>query len=156
VRYWLFKSEPDAFSIHDLERVGTEPWDGIRNYQARNLLRDEVGVGDLILFHHSNAKPPGVAGLAEVASEPYPDPTAFDPSAKYFDPKSDPDDPRWFLVEVRYVETFERVVPLDELRRHPALADMVLLQRSRLSIQPVTAGQFAVICDLGRSPAPGA
>lgn len=152
MRYWLFKSEPESFSIEDLERVGVEPWDGIRNYQARNSMRDDMSVGDLVLFHHSNAKPPGVVGLAEVASPPRPDPTAFDPGSKYFDPKSDPEDPRWLLVDVRHVETFPRLVSLDELRTHPELSDMVLLNRSRLSIQPVTAEQFEFICDLGRRP----
>jgi predicted RNA-binding protein with PUA-like domain len=150
VRHWLFKTEPEAFSIDDLARVGIEPWDGIRNHQARNLLRDEVAVGDPILFYHSNAKPPGVVGLAEVASGPRPDPTAFDPSAPYHDPKSDPEDPRWVLVDVRYVETFPRKVSIDELRGYPELSDMVLLNRSRLSIQPVTPQQFERICELGR------
>jgi predicted RNA-binding protein with PUA-like domain len=154
VRYWLFKTEPESFSIDDLERVGVEPWDGIRSYQARNLLRDEVSPGDRILVHHSNAKPPGIVGVAEVASDPRPDRTAFDPEAKYFDPASDPDDPRWFLVDVRYVETFDRKVSMDELRTHPELADMILLRRSRLSIQPVTEEQFDRICGLARSPAP--
>jgi predicted RNA-binding protein with PUA-like domain len=150
VRHWLFKTEPEAFSIDDLARVGIEPWDGIRNYQARNLLRDEVAVGDPILFYHSNAKPPGVVGLAEVASGPRPDPTAFDPTAPYHDPKSDPEDPRWVLVDVRYVETFPRKVSIDELRGYPELSDMVLLNRSRLSIQPVTPQQFERICEIGR------
>lgn len=153
VRYWLFKSEPESFSIQDLERVGVEPWDGIRNYQARNSMRDEMSVGDRILFHHSNAKPPGVVGLAEVASPARPDETAFDPGSKYFDPKSDPADPRWLLVDVRHVETFPRLVSLDELRTYPQLADMVLLNRSRLSIQPVTQEQFEFICELARRPA---
>jgi predicted RNA-binding protein with PUA-like domain len=153
VRYWLFKSEPESFSIDDLERVGTEPWDGIRNYQARNFLRDDVAVGDRILFYHSNAKPPGVVGLAEVASEAYPDPTAFDPAAKYFDPKSDPDAPTWMLVDVRHVETFPRMVSLDEIRSRPELADMVLVQRSRLSIQPVEPGHFERICELAHHDA---
>ena len=150
MRHWLFKTEPEAFSIDDLERVGTEPWDGIRSYQARNLLRDEVAVGDRILFYHSTAEPPGVVGLAEVASEARPDETAFDPSATYHDPKSDAEDPRWFLVDVRYVETFPRKVSIDELRTHPELADMVLLNRSRLSVQPVTPEQFERICELAR------
>jgi predicted RNA-binding protein with PUA-like domain len=150
VRHWLFKSEPGTFSIHDLERVGVEPWDGIRNFQARNLIRDELAVGDPVLFYHSSARPPGVVGLAEVASEPRPDPTAFDPASGYFDPASDPDDPRWLLVDVRHVETFPRLLSLDELRRQPELEGMVLLQRSRLSIQPVTAAQFEHICRLAR------
>jgi predicted RNA-binding protein with PUA-like domain len=154
VRHWLFKTEPEAFSIDDLARVGVEPWDGIRSYQARNLLRDEVSVGDPILFYHSNAKPPGVVGLAEVASEARPDESAWDPDAHYYDPKSDPDDPRWLLVDVRYVETFPRKVSIDELRTYPELADMVLLNQSRLSIQPVTPEQFERICALARQDLP--
>lgn len=152
VRHWLFKTEPEAFSIVDLALVGVEPWDGIRSYQARNLMRDEMAVGDPVLVYHSNAKPPGVVGLAEVASPARPDESAFDPSAKYFDPASDPDDPRWLLVDVRYVETFPRLVPLDELRTYPELADMVLLKRSRLSIQPVSPEEFAFICSIARRP----
>ena len=152
VRHWLFKTEPEAFSIVDLALVGVEPWDGIRSYQARNLMRDEMAVGDPVLVYHSNAKPPGVVGLAEVASPARPDESAFDPSAKYFDPASDPDDPRWLLVDVRYVETFPRLVPLDELRTYPELADMVLLKRSRLSIQPVSPEEFEFICSIARRP----
>ncbi len=154
MRYWLMKSEPESFSIEDLERVGTEPWDGIRNYTARNIMRDEMKVGDRVLFYHSNAKPPGVAGIAEVASEPYPDPTQFDPEAKYFDPKSDPSDPRWILVDVSFVERLPRFVGLPELREQGALADMVLLNRSRLSVQPVTKQQFDHIVGLARSAPP--
>lgn len=154
MRYWLIKSEPESYSIDDLERDGVEHWDGIRNYQARNLMRDEMQVGDRVLFHHSNAKPPGVVGLAEVASGPYPDHTAFDPSEKYYDPDSDPDDPRWFMVDMRFVEKFPRMVGLPELRRHPDLTDMVLLNRSRLSVQPVTPDQFDIIVALAHHPAP--
>lgn len=150
MRHWLFKTEPEAFSIADLASVGVEPWDGIRNHQARNLMRDEMAVGDPVLVYHSNAKPPGVVGLAEVASPARPDDSAFDPNARYFDPASDPDDPRWLLVDVRYVETFPRLVSLDELRTYPELADMVLLKRSRLSIQPVSPEQFDAICSIAR------
>lgn len=150
MRYWLMKSEPESFSIDDLERVGTEPWDGVRNYQARNLMRDEMKIGDRVLFYHSNAKPPGVAGVAEVASKPYPDPTQFDPAAKYFDPKSDPDNPTWSLVDVAFVEKLPRFVGLPELREQKQLAGMVLLERSRLSVQPVTKRQFDHIVKLGR------
>ena len=104
MNYWLMKSEPDAFGIDDLRSRPrkTEPWDGVRNYQARNFMRDDMKKGDLIFFYHSNCKVPGIVGIAEVASAPYPDPTQFDPDSKYFDPKSDPDDPRWILVDVKY------------------------------------------------------
>lgn len=152
MQYWLMKSEPDAFSIGDLERVGTEPWDGIRNYQARNFMRDEMRPGDRILFYHSNCQPPGVVGLAEVASEAYPDPTAFDPKSRYHDPKSDPKNPRWMLVDVRFVEKFPRTVALSELKAVPELADMRILQKgNRLSITPVSRKEFDCIVRLGRS-----
>ncbi len=153
VKYWLIKSEPDAYSIDDLERDGTEHWDGIRNYQARNIMRDEMTVGDRVLFYHSSAKPPGVVGLAEVASQPYPDHTQFDPESKYFDPTSDPADPRWIMVDMRFVEKFPRLVGLPELKTHAPLRDMVLLNRSRLSVQPVRKEEFDYIVDLGRQPA---
>ncbi len=154
-RCWLIKSEPEAFSIDDLERAGVEPWDGIRNYQARNLMRDQMRVGDRVLFYHSNAKPPGVVGIAEVASEPYPDPTAFDPESVYFDASSDPDDPRWILVDMAYVAHLPRLVSLDELRKQKALAGMPLLAKGqRLSVQPVTKAQFDRIVSLASEPAP--
>ncbi len=147
------KSEPDAYSIDDLARDGVEPWDGIRNYQARNLMRDEMSVGDRVLFYHSNAKPPGVVGIAEIASSAYPDPTQFDPDSAYFDDSSSPDDPRWLLVDVRYVSHLERIVGLPEIKDDPALADMVLVKRSRLSVQPVSAEEFDHIVALGGSVA---
>ncbi len=154
-RCWLIKSEPEAFSIDDLERAGVEPWDGIRNYQARNTMRDDMKVGDAVLFYHSNAKPPGVVGIAEVASEPYPDPTAFDPDSPYHDPSSDPDDPRWILVDMAYVAHLPRLVPLDELKQQRSLAGMPLLAKGqRLSIQPVTKAQFDRIVALAGKPAP--
>lgn len=154
MNHWLIKSEPDAYSIDDLERDGTEHWDGIRNYQARNIMRDEMAVGDRVLFYHSNAKPPGVVGICEVASEPYPDHTAFDPDEKYHDPKSDPDDPRWIMVDMKFVEKLPRMVGLPELRQQEELTDMVLLNRSRLSVQPVSKEHFDFIVDLAREPAP--
>lgn len=153
VKYWLIKSEPDAYSIDDLERDSVEHWDGIRNYQARNIMRDEMKVGDRVLFHHSNAKPPGIVGIAEVASGPYPDHTQFDPKSNYFDEKSDPDDPRWIMVDMKFVEKFPRMVGLPELREHSALADMVLLNRSRLSVQPVTKKHFDYIVKLASKTA---
>ncbi len=148
MKYWLMKSEPGEYSIDDLERDRTEHWDGVRNYQARNLMRDEMSVGDRVLFYHSNAKPPGVVGVAEVVSEAYPDHTQFDPDDPHYDPKSDPDEPRWWMVDVGFVEKFGRKVSLDELRTHERLSDMVLLNRSRLSVQPVSPAHFRFILDL--------
>lgn len=139
MNYWLMKSEPDAFSIDDLERVGTEPWDGVRNYQARNFMRDDMKVGDKIFFYHSNCKEPGIVGIAEVASKPYPDPTQFDPDSKYHDPKSDPDDPRWTLVDVRFKQRTKRTIPLREIKEHADALDGLPLVRkgNRLSVMPV-------------------
>lgn len=156
MRYWLMKSEPDAFSIDDLAArpKQTEPWDGVRNYQARNIMRDEMKIGDRVLFYHSNAKPPGVIGEAKVVREGYPDHTAFDPNEKYFDPKSDPAQPRWFMVEIQLVRKFDRLVSLNELKGETALQDMVLLNRSRLSVQPVAAAEFKHICRLAKQPDP--
>jgi predicted RNA-binding protein with PUA-like domain len=144
-QYWLIKSEPDKYSIDDLfaEEGGTTPWDSIRNYQARNFMRDDMRVGDWMLFYHSNAKPPGVAGLAKVASKPYPDPTQFDPDHDYFDPKSDPDDPRWILVDVAPLDRLPAFVSLQELKDNPALDQMQVVQKgSRLSVQPVTEAEW--------------
>jgi predicted RNA-binding protein with PUA-like domain len=156
--YWLIKSEPDAFSIDDLKARGDsgEPWDGVRNYQARNMMRDEMRVGDPILFYHSNCAVPGIVGLAEVSSGAYPDATAFDPEAKYHDPKSDPENPRWYLVEVRYVRHLKRTVSLTELKDHAdgPLADMPLVRRgNRLSVMPVTRAQWDFILGLERNAA---
>jgi predicted RNA-binding protein with PUA-like domain len=150
-RYWLMKSEPEAFSIQDLKKAprGTAFWDGIRNYQARNFLRDEVQVGDGVLFYHSNANPPAVVGTATVASAARPDPTQFDAKDGHYDPGSKESDPRWFGLDLKFESVFKRAVPLDELRTIPALADMVLLKRSRLSVQPVTADEWRAITKLG-------
>jgi len=149
VAYWLMKSEPDAYSIDDLERDGAEPWDGIRNYQARNMMRDDMKVGDQILFYHSSCKEPAVVGIAKVASKPYPDPTQFDPDAKYFDDKSSPDDPRWILVDVKFVRKTKRPITLKELKQHPALAEFRLNQRgNRLSIFPVSKEHWDIILGL--------
>jgi predicted RNA-binding protein with PUA-like domain len=151
--YWLMKSEPDAFGIDDLAaRPGqTEPWDGVRNYQARNMMRDEMRPGDQVFFYHSNCKEPGIVGIAEVAREAYPDHTAFDPNAKYHDPKSDPDSPRWFMVDVRYVRHLKRTITLTELKEHAdgALAGLPLVRRgNRLSIMPVSPEQWEFILGL--------
>lgn len=151
-RCWLMKSEPDVYSIHDLERDGTTHWDGVRNHEARNSMRDDMRLGDLVLFYHSNAKPPGVAGVARVCREGYPDHTAWDPGDKHFDPKSDPEDPTWTMVDIGHVETFPEVVPLPALRGDPALAGMPLLRPfQRLSVQPVDEGHFQHVVGLGRA-----
>jgi predicted RNA-binding protein with PUA-like domain len=149
-RYWLMKSEPDAYSIDDLEAEQRGSWDGIRNYQARNFMRDEMKVGDGVLFYHSNAKPSGVVGIARVCSEPYPDHTAFDKKSKYYDPKSKKDEPRWIMVDVEFVSKFKRVVPLAELKEVPGLEDMMVIRKGmRLSIQPVTREEFQIVKKLG-------
>lgn len=146
------KSEPDTFSIDDLERVGREPWDGVRNYRARNFMRDEMRPGDGVLFYHSNAKPPGVAGVARVASEPYPDPSAFDPESDYFDPKSSPDEPRWMLVDVEFVEKTPELVSLEALKTDDALDGMLVRARGqRLSIQPVDRKHFTRVLKLAKA-----
>ena len=145
------KSEPDVFGIDDLAAKPrqTEHWDGVRNYQARNWMRDDMKIGDQILFYHSNCKPPGIAGIAEIVGEGYPDHTAFDPESKYYDPKSDPDNPRWIMVDVRFVRKFERLISLDELKQVPELQEMRLLQRgNRLSIMPVTEAEWKTIVKL--------
>lgn len=138
-RTWLMKSEPDVYGYDDLEREGRTMWDGIRNYQARNFMRDDMRVGDRVLFYHSNCDPPGVAGIAEVASEPYPDPTQFDPANRYFDEKATREKPRWMLVDVTPVRALPRLVSLAELREDVSLADLPLLRKgNRLSIMPVS------------------
>jgi len=155
-RHWLFKSEPESFSIDDLARAPKQTtfWNGVRNYQARNLLRDEIKVGDGVIFYHSNASPAAAVGLAEVVRAGYADATQFDPKSDYHDPDATPDDPRWFMVDIKLKEKFVRPLPLDELRAHPALADMVLLRRgSRLSVQPVTPAEWKVLVALGRKRA---
>ena len=146
MQYWLMKSEPEAFSIEDLERVGTEPWDGIRNYQARNYMRDEMRVGDRVLFYHSSTDTPGVVGTARVAREAYPDPTSWDPDSKYFDPKSSPENPRWMMVDVTFESKWPALVSLTDLRQVPELQGMLLLRKGqRLSILPVTEQEFAAV-----------
>ncbi len=153
-RYWLFKSEPEVYSIDDLKREKRCFWEGVRNYQARNLLRDEIKKGDGVLFYHSNADPLAVAGVAEVVREGYPDHTAFDPKARYHDTNSDPDDPTWYMVDIRFVRKFAQPVTRDAMRAEKALADMMLLRRgSRLSVQPVTAREWRRVLELGGVPA---
>jgi predicted RNA-binding protein with PUA-like domain len=148
--YWLFKSEPDEYSIDDLqaEPTGFGVWDGIRNYQARNFLRDQVAVGDGVLFYHSSCKQVGIVGTAEVVKAGYPDPAQFDPENDYFDPKATPKAPRWYCVDIRYRSRFNSLIPLAELRTIPTLADMVLLNQGRLSVQPVKPDEWLLILGL--------
>ena len=150
-RHWLMKSEPSAFSIDDLARAGRTGWEGVRNYQARNLLRDEVKAGDEVLFYHSSAEPAGVAGVAKIVRGAYPDPTQFDRKSDYHDPGSEKDAPRWVAVEVAFVRKFARVVTLAELKANPALAEMLVTKKgSRLSVQPVTAAEFAAVLAMAK------
>jgi predicted RNA-binding protein with PUA-like domain len=149
-RYWLFKTEPSSFSLDDLKnRPGaTEHWDGVRNYQARNFLRDEVKRGDRVLFYHSSIPEPAVVGIAEVVREGYPDFSAWDPQSKYFDPRSTPEKPAWFMVDVRFVRELPRPVTLAEMKEVAELSDLPLLNRSRLSIQPVSESAWTTILKL--------
>jgi len=142
MKFWLMKTEPDVYSIDDLARDGTEPWEGVRNYQARNSMR-EMAEGDLVIFYHSNAKPPGAAGVCRVSREAYPDDTQFDKNSKYHDPKSKKEDPRWSLVQVAFVEKFAEPISLQALKDDPALEGMLVTQKgSRLSVQPVEKKHF--------------
>jgi predicted RNA-binding protein with PUA-like domain len=151
-RYWLFKSEPDVYSIAHLRRDKKTLWDGVRNYQARNLLRDEIKVGDGVLFYHSRAKPMVVAGTAKVVKAGYPDPEQFNPKSKYFDADSPRDDPRWYVVDIAFEEEFPHPVTRDEMKEMAALKDMMVLRRgARLSVQPVTAAEWKAIVKRGRS-----
>ena len=146
------KSEPNVYSIDDLARDGTAEWEGVRNYQARNFMRDDMKIGDRVLYYHSNAKPPGVAGLARVVRESYPDFTAWDKNHKYYDPKTDPNQPRWMMVDLEFEDRFEDIVSLAELKEIPGLEDMMVIKKGmRLSIQPVTADQYKIIATLGCS-----
>jgi predicted RNA-binding protein with PUA-like domain len=149
MNYWLMKSEPDAFSIDDLKQKKREAWDGVRNYQARNFMRDGMRVGDGVFFYHSNCAEPGVVGVAEVASDAYPDPSQFDPKSKYFDPGSSRDNPRWMLVDVKFVRKLKRTITLDELKNDPKLEGMPLLRKgNRLSVMPVDAAHWRYLLGL--------
>lgn len=151
--YWLFKSEPDTFSIDDLKARGAkgEPWDGVRNYQARNMLRDEVKKGDLLFFYHSNCETPGIVGIAEVIKDAFPDPGQFNPDSKYYDPKATPEQPRWFCPQVRFRSKFKATVSLEQLKQIPALADMALVRKgNRLSVMPVSPAQWTFILGLSQ------
>jgi predicted RNA-binding protein with PUA-like domain len=151
-RYWLMKVEPSAYSIDDLARDGSTSWEGVRNYQARNFMRDEMQVGDGVLFYASNADPSGVTGLAEIARAAYPDAYAWKKGHTYFDAASIPEKPLWYSVDIRFVERFPRIVSLDTLKSTPGLEDMVVTKKgSRLSIQPVTKREFDIVTKLGRS-----
>ncbi|MDD4915358.1 MAG: EVE domain-containing protein [Methylococcales bacterium] len=151
MQYWLMKSEPEAFSIDDLRDrpQQTEHWDGVRNYQARNMMRDQMKVDDQVFFYHSNCEEPGIVGIARVVRESYPDFTAFDPDDKHFDPKSHPDKPVWFMVDIGFVRKLSRTISLRELKLRDELADLALVRRgNRLSIMPVSPQQWAFILQL--------
>lgn len=151
MKYWLMKSEPDVFGIEHLKKMKnkTEHWDGVRNYQARNMMRDDMKKGDQIFFYHSNCKEPGIVGVMKVVREGYPDFTAHDPESKYYDPKSNSDNPRWYMVDVQFVQKFKHTITLEELKSHAELEDMQLVKRgNRLSVMPVTAQQWKYILSL--------
>jgi predicted RNA-binding protein with PUA-like domain len=151
MRYWLLKSEPDVFSFTDLKKrpKKTEPWNGVRNYQARNYMRDDMKVGDLALFYHSSCAEPGVAGIVKITCSAYADPTQFDPASEYYDAASRKGEPRWLMVDVTWEQDLPRFVHLVQLREQPALADMLILRKgNRLSITPVEAAHFQHICHL--------
>ncbi len=151
MNYWLVKSEPDVFSIDDLAAAPkrTEHWDGVRNYQARNFMRDRMKRGDQVFFYHSNCDTPGIVGIAEVVREGYPDHTAFDPEDKHYDPKSDPDNPRWFMVDVRFKRKLKRTITLRELKARDDLGDFALVRRgNRLSVMPVAPEHWDIIRSL--------
>jgi predicted RNA-binding protein with PUA-like domain len=147
--FWLMKTEPDVYSIDDLARDGKTMWDGVRNYQARNFMRDKMQTGDLVFFYHSNAEPSGIAGIAKVAGKSYPDPTAFDKKDVHFDPKSKKENPTWYLVDLAFVKKFKNFLSLEELKKNKSLEGMLLLQKgSRLSVQPVFEKHWNVITEM--------
>ena len=151
-RYWLLKSEPSSYSYDDLVADGVSEWDGVRNFQARNLLRDEIQEGDGVLFYHSNTKPMAVVGTATVVRSGYPDHTAWDPKSDHPDPKSTPEKPLWYMVDVKAEERFAHPVTLDRMKRAPGLEQMMLLRQGRLSVQPVTEAEWAVVIEMGARP----
>lgn len=151
INYWLFKSEPSTFSIDDLSKrpKQTEHWDGVRNYKVRNMLRDQIKVGDQAFFYHSSCTPPGIVGIMEIVKAGYPDSSAWNPESKYYDPKSSPENPRWFMVDVHLVKKFKNIITLQELKEHPALRNMQVTRRgNRLSITPVTKEEWQIILKL--------
>ncbi len=150
--FWLLKSEPEVYSIDDLARDGSTCWDGVRNYQARNYMRDEMRIGDGILFYHSNVQPTGIAGIARVSRPAYPDFTAWDKQNQHYDPKTDPENPAWMMVDIEFKEKFIHFVTLNEIKSHPDLEDIMVARRGmRLSVQPVESRHFAIISKWGRS-----
>ena len=150
--YWLMKTEPNVYSIEDLAREGTTHWEGVRNYQARNFMRDKMKIGDDVLFYHSNTTPPGIVGLAKISSGPYPDFTAWDKKSKYYDPKSSEENPRWMMVDVAFSCKFTNSVSLDQLKKDPVLEGILVAKRGmRLSIQPVEEKHYRHILNLGNS-----
>lgn len=153
-QYWLFKAEPDIYGIEDLatEKHQTGRWDGIRNYQARNFLRDSVALNDELFVYHSQCKQIGIVGRARVTKTAYADPTQFNPESDYFDPKATGDMPRWFSVDIQLQEKFKRIIPLSEIKQHPGLQQMVLVKQGRLSIQPVTEQEWKLILRLAQTP----
>lgn len=146
MNYWLMKSEPNSYSIHDLKRDKKTAWDGVRNYQARNMMRDDMQVGDQIFFYHSNTSPVGIAGTMEVCKTAYPDHTAFDPDDHHYDPKSDSNHPRWMMVDVKFKKKFPQIIALSTLRANPELNNMVILRKgNRLSITPITQQEWDAV-----------
>jgi len=142
-KYWLMKTEPTTYSIDDLEKQTITPWEGVRNYQARNFMRDQMKIGDKVLFYHSNTTPPGIVGLAEVCKEAYPDYFALDATSKYFDPKATEDNPIWMMVDVKFVKKFKTIISLDDIKNRPELSNMMVIKKGmRLSIQPVTKEEY--------------
>jgi predicted RNA-binding protein with PUA-like domain len=151
MKYWLMKSEPNAYSIDHLKKDKITCWDGVRNYQARNFMRDEMKPGDLVFFYHSNCKAVGIVGIAEVVKNAYTDHTAFDPDDHHFDPKSNPDNPRWVMVDIKFKQKFKTVIALPELRQNPKLKDMLILRKgNRLSITPLTKNEWDAIMIMSR------
>jgi predicted RNA-binding protein with PUA-like domain len=153
MKYWLVKTEPSVFSWDDLQKLPnqTSPWEGVRNYQARNFMRDEMKLGDRVFFYHSVAKPLAIMGIVQVVKEAYPDTFAFDPKSDYYDPKSSPENPRWVMVNLQFESAFTPPITLDELKQTSGLEEMMLLRKgSRLSVQPVTAQEWEIVCNIRR------
>jgi len=150
--YWLMKSEPDVYGIDHLEKEGVNMWEGCRNYTVRNFIRDEMKIGDLAFFHHSNSNPSGIIGTMEIVSDPYPDPTQWDPESHYYDPKSPKDNPRWFVRDVKFISKFPRLISLAELKETPGLEEMLVIRKGqRLSIMPVTQKEWEIVNKLAVS-----
>lgn len=151
MKYWLIKTEPSVFSWEDLQKLPnqTSPWEGVRNYQARNFMRDDMKLGDRVFFYHSVAKPLAIMGIAQIVKEAYPDTFAFDPKSDYYDPKSSPENPRWVMVDIKFESAFTPPITLDELKQTEGLEEMMLLRKgSRLSVQPVTAQEWEIVCNI--------